>query len=74
VDVYSAQPLAPDHPFRDLDNMLLSPHVAALTRESSVAMSVGTARQLLQLLRCERPEHLVNDEVWAGWLRARAAE
>ena len=73
VDVYATQPLAPDHPFRRLDNMLLTPHVASLTQESSVAMGVGTARQLLQLMRGERPQHLVNGEVWAGWLWARRA-
>ena len=27
-------------------------------------MGVGTARQILQLLAGERPEHLVNPEVW----------
>jgi D-3-phosphoglycerate dehydrogenase len=69
VDVFSSQPLAASHPFRNLENILLTPHSAALTRESSVAMSTGTARQLLRLMRGERPDHLVNPEVWDGWLR-----
>jgi D-3-phosphoglycerate dehydrogenase len=69
VDVFSSQPLAASHPFRNLDNILLTPHSAALTRESSVAMSTGTARQLLQLMRGERPDHLVNPEVWDDWSR-----
>jgi hypothetical protein len=30
-------------------------------------MSVGTAEQILQLMRGERPTHLVNPEVWAAW-------
>lgn len=72
VDVYALQPLAPDHPFLGLDNMLLTPHVASLTDESAIAMGVGTARQVLQLIRRERPEHLVNGEIWAGWLRMRS--
>lgn len=74
VDVYAEQPLAPDHPFRNVDTMILTPHVAALTHESSLAMSLGTAGQLLQLIRCERPEHLVNEAVWPGWLRSHAAQ
>jgi D-3-phosphoglycerate dehydrogenase len=74
VDVFSVQPLAPDHPFRELPNMMLTPHVAALTHESSIAMSVGTAHQLLQLMRGERPQHLVNDEVWVGWVQVRRAQ
>lgn len=67
IDVYTTQPLAPGHPFLGLANVILTPHVAALTQESSVAMSVGTAEQVLQLMRGERPTHLTNPEVWAAW-------
>lgn len=74
LDVYSAQPLATDHPFLHLDKLLLTPHVAALTEESTRRMSHGTVEQLLQLIRGERPKHLVNPEVWAAWPhRARIA-
>ena len=64
VDVFAEQPLRADHPFMALDNIILTPHVAALTVESSKKMGVGTARQILQLLNDERPEFLVNPEVW----------
>lgn len=74
IDVYATQPLPADHPFFALDNILLTPHVAALTQESTIAMGIGTARQILQLLRGERPTHLVNDEVWAAWPHARAPD
>ncbi|WJR82074.1 hydroxyacid dehydrogenase [Bradyrhizobium sp. NP1] len=67
VDVYAEQPLAPSHPFLTLDNVLLTPHAASLTRESGRQMSVGTARRLLQLMKGERPLNLVNPEVWATW-------
>jgi len=67
LDVFAAQPLANDHPFLQLDNVLLTPHVAALTEESTQRMSQGTAEQLLQLIRGERPRFLVNPEVWAAW-------
>lgn len=73
VDVYTAQPLAPDHPFRGLDTIVLTPHVASLTHESTIAMGVGTVQQLLQLMNGERPRYLVNAEVWPGWARARLA-
>lgn len=73
VDVYATQPLAPDHPFHGLDTILLTPHVASLTQESTIAMGVGTANQLLQLMRGERPQHLVNAEIWHGWISARGA-
>lgn len=64
VDVFSGQPLARDHAFFSLDNIIITPHAAALTRESSEKMGVGTAQQILQLLNDERPEFLVNPVVW----------
>jgi D-3-phosphoglycerate dehydrogenase len=64
VDVFAEQPLPQEHPFRALDNILLTPHAAALTRESSEKMGVGTARQILQLLAGERPSNLVNPQAW----------
>ena len=64
VDVFAEQPLKADHPFLALDNIILTPHAAALTVESSEKMGVGTARQILQLLNNERPEYLVNPEIW----------
>ena len=64
VDVFTEQPLARDHPFLSLENIILTPHAAALTRESSEKMGSGTARQILQLLNDERPEFLVNPEIW----------
>ena len=67
LDVYATQPLSSDHALLALDNVLLTPHIAALTRESSSRMSVGTAKQILQLMNGERPTHLVNPEVWEAW-------
>lgn len=64
VDVFAEQPLRTDHPFLQLTNIILTPHAAALTDESSRKMGVGAAQQVLQLLRGERPEFLVNPEIW----------
>ncbi|MEC5406001.1 hydroxyacid dehydrogenase [Paraburkholderia sp. MPAMCS5] len=64
LDVFTEQPLPTSHPFHRLDNVVLTPHAAALTQESTARMSLGAARQVVQLLKGERPEHLVNPEVW----------
>lgn len=64
LDVFNVQPLAADHPLLALDNVLLTPHAASLTTESSEKMGVGTASQILQLLAGEQPTWLVNPEVW----------
>lgn len=34
LDVYDEEPLPPDHPFRSLDNVVLSPHVGYVTEEN----------------------------------------
>jgi phosphoglycerate dehydrogenase-like enzyme len=37
LDVFSTEPLPPDHPLRNLDNVVLSPHNAANTPEANRA-------------------------------------
>ncbi len=65
LDVFDVEPPAPGHPLLALDNVLLGPHFGSLTREAVSRMSMGSAEQILMVLRNERPPHLVNHEVWA---------
>lgn len=62
LDVFAEQPLARDHPLRQLDQVLLTPHVAGLTVQSMARMSEGAADAVLGLLAGEAPAHLVNPE------------
>ena len=32
LDVYAKEPLAPDHPFRSLPNLLATPHIGYVSR------------------------------------------
>jgi D-3-phosphoglycerate dehydrogenase len=34
IDVYDEEPLALDHPFRKLDNMVITPHLGYVTAEN----------------------------------------
>lgn len=34
VDVYEHEPLVPDHPYRTIDNLLLTPHIGYVTEET----------------------------------------
>jgi hypothetical protein len=74
IDAFHEQPLPRDHPLLGLDNVALSPHAAGLTEENSQRMSEGAARQVLQLIAGERPEFLVNPEVWDRHLARQAAK
>jgi phosphoglycerate dehydrogenase-like enzyme len=33
IDVFDAEPLPPDHPYRSLENMLATPHIGYVARE-----------------------------------------
>ncbi|HLW59132.1 MAG TPA: hydroxyacid dehydrogenase [bacterium] len=64
IDVFDPEPPPSGSPLFDLDNLILTPHVAGLTAEAVRALAVSAATQILQVLRGERPPHLLNPEVW----------
>ena len=64
LDVFDPEPLPEDSPYRDLDNVILTPHTAGMTRESIRRMSVGSAEELMRVLSDEKPENFVNPQVW----------
>lgn len=65
TDVYDEHPAPPDSPLFDCPNLLMTPHVAALTMSSARAMGVGSAEEMLRILRGEPPQNLVNPEALA---------
>lgn len=73
LDVFHVEPPPPDHPLLALPNVVATPHIASRTDGGTAAMGEGVATQLLQLLRGERPEHLVNPEAWPGRAGANSA-
>jgi D-3-phosphoglycerate dehydrogenase / 2-oxoglutarate reductase len=63
LDVYENYRIEPGHPLFALDNVILTPHCAAVTKESRARASVAAADEMLRILRGERPRNLVNPEV-----------
>jgi D-3-phosphoglycerate dehydrogenase len=63
LDVYEHYRLAPGHALLSMDNVILTPHLAAVTRESRARASVAAAEEMLRMLAGERPRNLVNPEV-----------
>jgi D-3-phosphoglycerate dehydrogenase len=64
LDVYEHYRLALGHPLFSLDNVILTPHLAAVTKESRARASVAAAHEMLRILAGERPQNLVNPEAW----------
>ncbi len=50
LDVFNEEPLPPNHPLTELENVILSPHVAALTEECAQRMDQVAARNCLDAL------------------------
>ncbi|MGY3604514.1 MULTISPECIES: hydroxyacid dehydrogenase [unclassified Bradyrhizobium] len=62
LDVFDVQPLPSDDALFDCPNLLLTPHIAGITATSGRAMAVGSAEEMLRILRGEQPLNLVNPE------------
>ncbi len=60
LDVCAEEPLSGDHPLCSLGNVVLSPHMGALTQEAGDRLSDAVARQVDDILKGRRPECLVN--------------
>jgi len=64
LDVFAEEPVAPDHPLLAFDNVVVSPHIASYTTAGHHRIWETAVRQALQVLRGERPLHLLNPEIW----------
>ncbi len=62
LDVFTEQPLPPDHPYFQFDNVIITPHMAGITEDSMMRMGVGAAEQAVQVLNGELPANLRNAE------------
>lgn len=65
LDVHPVSPLPENDPLYDLPNVLLTPHMAGITDDAMERIGSGAVSQALQILRGERPPHLLNPEIWA---------
>jgi D-3-phosphoglycerate dehydrogenase / 2-oxoglutarate reductase len=65
LDVYPVEPIPPDSPLLELDNVVLSPHLAGASTDVPRHHSRPIVDDLLRALEGERPSHLLNTDVWA---------
>lgn len=66
LDTYAVEPLPAASPLRSMDNVVLSPHVSAQTREAMAAMGRTAAEAILDVLAGRRPKFVRNPEVYAA--------
>ncbi|QVY62364.1 hydroxyacid dehydrogenase [Cytobacillus gottheilii] len=60
LDVFSQEPLPMDHPLFDLENVILTPHIASNTEECMARMALHAAMEIDRVLSGEKPSWPVN--------------
>jgi D-3-phosphoglycerate dehydrogenase len=64
LDVWEDEPTSRDNPILNLPNVVCSSHMAGVTREATRQAAMQVSGEMLRVLRGERPDVLVNPEVW----------
>jgi phosphoglycerate dehydrogenase-like enzyme len=64
LDVFDPEPPPPNHPLLGRPDVIATPHVGGATAEGRRRIWEGAIVQVLQVLREERPPHLLNPEIW----------
>lgn len=72
LDVFSQEPLEKENPLKKLTNVILTPHVAALTKECVIRLAVKAVEAILDLSQGKKPHGIVNPEAlqhprWKFW-------
>jgi len=70
LDVYEEEPLSSDSPLRELDNVILTPHIASVTEVVDKIFEEG-ARNIIRFLKGQRPKRIVNPEALKSGKRDR---
>jgi D-3-phosphoglycerate dehydrogenase len=63
IDVYPEEPVSPSHRIFTLENVIATPHCAGDTQESRARIAESVAKDVLRVLRRERPCGFVNPSV-----------
>jgi D-3-phosphoglycerate dehydrogenase len=76
LDVFSEEPVSTDNPLLGLDNVILTPHTAALTRECVIRMATEAARCVVDCFNGVEPPNVANRQVLGSkrWRHLKSRE
>ena len=63
IDVFSKEPPGVDYPLFELENVILTPHIAGYSRDAILNTGTMVAESLVSALRGDVPAHIVNKEL-----------
>jgi D-3-phosphoglycerate dehydrogenase len=66
LDVFEFEPLPPNDPLRELENVILTPHIAWYSEESHRRVRVDVSHAVRDVLTGKRPEFVANPEVYSA--------
>ncbi|MGA8821014.1 MAG: hydroxyacid dehydrogenase [Xanthobacteraceae bacterium] len=69
LDVWEKEPPPAQHPLMKYDNVMVTPHMAGVTRESRARMGQIAAEQMLDALDGKRVPRIVNPQVWPDYAK-----
>jgi len=64
IDVFEEEPVSSDCRLLQLDNVIVSPHIAGVTEETVRGMALQGTAEMLRVLRGEKPHVLGNPALW----------
>ncbi len=68
-DVVEGEPIDADHPLLKYENVVITPHIGAYTRESLSGMDEAMVEAIKSVIRGEPPEGIINREVYERGVR-----
>ena len=66
LDVLEEEPPRKDNPLLEIDNIIFTPHSAALTEEALLRMGMDASEDTLRVLRGEPPRNCANPTTLRG--------
>jgi D-3-phosphoglycerate dehydrogenase len=64
LDVTDPEPLPAGHPLLHRDDVVVTPHIASATADGKLRSLESAFEQAMAVVNGDRPEHLVNPQVW----------
>lgn len=66
VDVYEKEPVDPDHPLLTLDNVIVTPHLGASTKEAQTSVAVEASELIREFARTGAVSSAINSQIRLG--------
>ncbi|MEM7032850.1 MAG: NAD(P)-dependent oxidoreductase [Chloroflexota bacterium] len=63
LDVFEEEPISPDHPLVQMENVILGPHALAWTDDLYIGNGIGACKNVLTILHGKAPNYTVNKDV-----------